>query len=85
MKIAAKIMKPNGILASLEPRNALLAAWTVATNITNHIGASRKSIAQPSVALVTGGAVIGFDDRCTYRSRPLAHGAFTRRGEAIRK
>jgi hypothetical protein len=63
MKIAAKIMKPNGILASLEPRNALLAAWTVATNITNHIGASRKSIAQPSVALVTGGAVIGFDDR----------------------
>ena len=86
-------MKANVLHVSFGHRSNLSAAWTLASaqrtensavNFAFRIRAPRNSIAEPSVALVTGGAVLGFDDQVHIDLDRAAHGAFARRSEAIR-
>jgi hypothetical protein len=65
-------MKMNVIHVSFGHRSNLLAAWTLASaqrtensavNFAYRIRALRNSIVEYSVALVTGGAALGFDDQ----------------------
>jgi hypothetical protein len=77
-------MRSFGILGTLlgvwltYPRNEYSAM-----NILYHIVAAHNKIAKYSVTLVAGGAVLGFDDQVSYRSRSLAHGAFAGRSQTI--
>ncbi len=61
LEIAATIMKTNGIFASSGLRSTLLAAWTLFANFACRARAPGKSITEYSVAVVSGGAVLGFD------------------------
>jgi hypothetical protein len=71
-EIAETIMKTNVIHVSFGVPGTLLCAWTDVSvrctvysveNFVYRIIAPRKSIAEYSVALVAGGAVLGFDDQ----------------------
>jgi hypothetical protein len=50
-------------MVSFELRSSLLAAWALITNFGYRARVPHNSIAEPSVMLVPGGAVLGFDDQ----------------------
>jgi hypothetical protein len=49
-------------MVSFELRSSLLAAWALIANFGYRVRLPRRSVADPVVMLVPGGAVLGFDD-----------------------
>jgi hypothetical protein len=50
-------------MVSFELRSTLLAAWALIANFGYRVRLLRRSVANPVVMLVPGGAVLGFDDQ----------------------